>query len=107
MVYFHLGLLNISQPIICITVTIIHQIIRIVVAFCYTTGYNYAIKEYEMNIKTIALAILVSLFTSGCTQIITAPIKIVGAVACAAIDVTGSAVHAVAGSDDKKKKKSD
>lgn len=49
------------------------------------------------------LAIVVSFMLGGCTQIITAPIKIVGAVASAAIDVTGSAVHAVAGSDDDKK----
>lgn len=60
-----------------------------------------------MNTKTTMLAILLSFAMSGCTQIITAPIKIVGAVACAAIDVTGSAVHAVAGSDDKDDKKSD
>jgi len=38
---------------------------------------------------------------SGCTQIITAPIKVVGAVAGAAIDVTAAGVRAVAGSDDE------
>jgi len=57
-----------------------------------------------MNTRTITLAILLSFTMSGCTQIITAPIKIVGATAGAVIDVTGSVVHAVAGSDDEKKK---
>lgn len=57
-----------------------------------------------MNTKNTILAIILSLMISGCTQIITAPIKIVGATAGAIIDVTGSVVHAVAGSDDEKKK---
>lgn len=38
---------------------------------------------------------------NGCTQIITAPIKVVGAVAEAAIDVGAAGVRAVAGSDDE------
>ena len=48
--------------------------------------------------------IIMLLFFSGCTQIVTAPIKIVGATAGAVIDVTGSAVGAVVGSDDKEEK---
>ena len=40
---------------------------------------------------------------SGCTQIVTAPIKIAGAAVSATIDVAGSAAHAVAGSDDEEK----
>lgn len=39
---------------------------------------------------------------SGCTQIVTAPIKIAGAAVGATIDVAGSAAHAVVGSDDEK-----
>jgi len=37
---------------------------------------------------------------SGCTQIVTAPIKIAGAAVGATIDVAGSAVGAVAGGSD-------
>jgi len=37
---------------------------------------------------------------SGCTQVVTAPIHVTGAVVSTTIDVAGSAVHAVAGSDD-------
>jgi len=48
--------------------------------------------------------ILVTIFLmSGCTQVITAPINVVGAVAGAAIDVTAAGVRAVAGSDDEDK----
>jgi len=57
-----------------------------------------------MNTKNTILAILLSLMISGCTQIITAPIEIAGATAGAVIDVAGSVVHAVAGSDDEEKK---
>ena len=38
---------------------------------------------------------------SGCTQVVTAPISIAGSVASATIDVTGSAINAVSGSDDE------
>ena len=41
-------------------------------------------------------------FISGCTQIVTAPIKVAGAVVGATVDVAGSVVHATVGSDDKK-----
>jgi uncharacterized protein YceK len=51
--------------------------------------------------KNFSLILLTIVFMSGCTQIITAPIKIVGAVAGAAIDVTAAGVRAVAGSDDE------
>jgi len=54
--------------------------------------------------KIIIYTITALVFTSGCTQIVTAPIKIVGATAGAVIDVTGSAVGAVIGSDDKEEK---
>ena len=40
---------------------------------------------------------------SGCTQIVTAPIKIAGAAVSTTIDVAGSAAHAVVGSDDDEK----
>jgi len=50
--------------------------------------------------KKISLILLTIIFMSGCTQIITAPIKVIGAVAGAAIDVTASGVRAVAGSTD-------
>ena len=38
---------------------------------------------------------------SGCTQVVTVPISVVGSVASATIDVAGSAVGAVVGSDDE------
>lgn len=51
--------------------------------------------------KQFSLILISIFFMSGCTQIITAPIKVVGAVAGAAIDVTAAGVRAVAGSDDE------
>ncbi|GEM_PF-1474338 len=45
--------------------------------------------------------ILISAVVSGCTQVVTAPIHVTGAVVSTTIDVAGSAVHAVAGSDDE------
>jgi uncharacterized protein YceK len=50
--------------------------------------------------KQFSLIAMVVILMSGCTQIITAPIKVVGAVAGAAIDVGAAGVRAVAGSDD-------
>lgn len=50
--------------------------------------------------KKFNLILISVIFLSGCTQIITAPIKIVGAVAGATIDVGAAGVRAVAGSDD-------
>lgn len=50
--------------------------------------------------STLYLTITLILL-SGCTQIVTAPISVVGSVASATIDVTGSAVGAVIGSDDE------
>ncbi|MGW8169094.1 MAG: DUF6726 family protein [Sulfurovaceae bacterium] len=55
------------------------------------------------TIKQIILAIMTLFFINGCTTLVTAPIEIAGATASAIIDVTGSAVHAVAGDDDEDK----
>ena len=52
--------------------------------------------------KTILYSIMTLTFLSGCTQIVTAPIKIAGAAVSTTIDITGSAVGAVVGSDDEK-----
>ncbi len=51
-------------------------------------------KKYTLLLLTIYTFI-------GCTQIVTAPIKVVGAVAGATIDVGAAGVRAVTGSDDK------
>ena len=51
--------------------------------------------------KLTLYSIITLALLSGCTQIVTAPISIVGSVASATIDVAGSAVGAVAGSDDE------
>jgi len=53
--------------------------------------------------KLTILLIMIMISMSGCTQIVTAPIKIAGAAVSATIDVAGSAAHAVAGSDDEEK----
>ena len=50
--------------------------------------------------KKYLLIISILLLNTGCTQVITAPIKVVGAVAGAAIDVGSAGVRAVVGSDD-------
>jgi len=47
---------------------------------------------------TLKLTLFI-LFMSGCTQVITAPISVVGSVAGATIDVAGSAVGAVTPGD--------
>lgn len=60
-----------------------------------------------MKFYKFTVIIIPALLLSGCTQIITAPIKIVGVTAGVIIDVTGSAIHAVAGSDDEDEKKKD
>jgi PBP1b-binding outer membrane lipoprotein LpoB len=54
--------------------------------------------------KHVSLVLLIAILLSGCTQIVTAPIKVVGAVAETAIDVTAAGVRAVAGSDDDDEK---
>ncbi len=52
--------------------------------------------------KTSTLySIIILALLSGCTQVVTAPIAIVGSVASATIDVAGSAVDAVSDSDDE------
>ena len=49
------------------------------------------------------MLILTIFLLTGCTQIITAPIKVVGAIAGATIDIGAAGVHAVTGSDDDDK----
>ena len=51
--------------------------------------------------KSTLYSIMALILLSGCTQIVTAPISIAGSVASATIDVAGSAVGAVAGSEDE------
>ena len=50
--------------------------------------------------KLAIYTIMTLVFMSGCTQIVTAPIKIAGAAVGATIDVAGSAVGVVAGGSD-------
>jgi len=54
--------------------------------------------------KLTIYSIMILVLLSGCTQVVTAPIKIAGAAVSTTIDVTGSAVRAVAGSDDEDEK---
>jgi hypothetical protein len=51
--------------------------------------------------KSTLYSIIILVLLSGCTQVVTAPIDIAGSVASATIDVTGSAINAVSGSDDE------
>jgi len=51
--------------------------------------------------KSTLYSIIILVLLSGCTQVVTAPISIAGSVASATIDVTGSAINAVSGSDDE------
>jgi len=51
-------------------------------------------------IKQIISAFITLFVMNGCTTLVTAPIEIAGATVSAVIDVTGSAVHAVAGEDE-------
>ncbi|MCW8821810.1 MAG: hypothetical protein OQK45_06260 [Sulfurovum sp.] len=51
--------------------------------------------------KSTLYSIMTLVLLSGCTQVVTAPISIVGSVTSATIDVAGSAVGAVAGSNDE------
>jgi uncharacterized protein YceK len=57
-----------------------------------------------VNFKTIFISLVGILVFSGCTQVVTAPIYVTGAVVSTTIDVAGSAVHAVTGSNDEEKK---
>lgn len=50
--------------------------------------------------KLTLYTIMTLVFMSGCTQIVTAPIKIAGAAVGTTIDVAGSAVGAVTGGSD-------
>jgi len=54
--------------------------------------------------KSILYSIITLLLLSGCTQIVTVPIYVAGAVVTTTIDVTGAAVGAVVGSDDEDEK---
>ena len=53
--------------------------------------------------KLTILLMMIMILMSGCTQIVTAPIKIAGTAVSTTFDVAGSAVHAIAGSDDEEK----
>ena len=50
--------------------------------------------------KLTLYSIILLILLSGCTQVVTAPIYVAGAAVSTTIDVTGSAVHAVVGSED-------
>jgi uncharacterized protein YceK len=54
--------------------------------------------------KIIINTIIMILVLTGCTQVVTAPIKVTGAVVGATIDIVGATTRAVAGSNDKKEK---
>jgi hypothetical protein len=47
---------------------------------------------------------ITGLFVSGCTQMVTAPIHATAAVVSGTIDIAGSAVHAVSGSEEDEEK---
>jgi len=49
------------------------------------------------KIITFNILILLIYSLSGCTQVVTAPIKVTGAVVSSTIDIAGSAAHAVVG----------
>ena len=54
------------------------------------------------SLKKLTLyLIMILVLLSGCTQVVTAPIYVAGAVVSTTIDVTGSAVGAVVSSDEK------
>ena len=55
--------------------------------------------------KTIIILITTILISTGCTQVVTAPIKITGAVVSSTIDVVGATAHAVAGNNDEDEQK--
>ena len=51
--------------------------------------------------KATLYSIIILVFLSGCTQVVTAPIEITGAVVGATIDVADSAVDAVMDDDEE------
>lgn len=60
------------------------------------------------SFKQSTLYLLITLLLlSGCTQVVTAPISIAGSVASATIDVAGSTVNAVSGSEDEDENEED
>ena len=69
----------------------------------FTTG-----RHYMPSFKQSTLYLLITLLLlSGCTQVVTAPISIAGSVASATIDVAGSTVNAVSGSEDEDENEED
>ena len=60
------------------------------------------------NLKKYLLPVLMMvLFISGCTQVVTAPIYVAGAVVTTTIDVAGAAVNAVKDDDEENTKEKD
>jgi len=53
------------------------------------------------NFTNLLFYLIFSTFILGCTQVVTAPISIAGAVVSTTIDVTGSAVGAIISSDEE------
>jgi type IV secretory pathway TrbL component len=59
---------------------------------------------YTSAMKKLTILLMMTIvLMSGCTQIVTAPIKIAGAAVSTTIDIAGSATHAVVGSDGDEK----
>ena len=65
------------------------------------------IQNREASMPNLKKSTLYSMITlvllSGCTQVVTAPIEIVGSVASATIDVADATVDAVSDSDEEEK----
>ena len=64
----------------------------------------FAILSFMKQIIYSLLVFGITVGFSGCTQVVTAPIKIAGSAVSTTFDVAGSAVHAVTGSDDDEEK---
>lgn|GEM_PF-1112662 len=58
-------------------------------------GYNVAMKKIAL------ITGIVLLFLSGCTQVVTAPIYVAGAVVTTTIDVAGATADAVTDDEDE------
>jgi uncharacterized protein YceK len=54
--------------------------------------------------KQTLYVVITLILLSGCTQVVTAPIEVTGAVVGATIDVTGAAVNAVTDDDEEDEK---
>lgn len=58
------------------------------------------------NLKNaLLLTILTFVFLTGCTQVVTAPIHVAGAVVTTTIDIAGATVDAVTDDDEDEKEK--